>query len=437
MRIELIHPSDPNALDDCMDAPLGLLLIASYLRLSKDNEVVVNDLSGIDESDWCIGEADVYGITVYATSLRMTERIVGLCKAKNPNSIVVVGGAHPSCLSDSSEFMNNSDIDFVVVGEGEIPMANIASRKLENILTHDMKGKVVFAEPFDHFLFPSFDLIDVNSYHRKVGEWFSLPLVTAKGCPFTCAFCGRQKMHELGGSVRFASPENVFSQIKRIQIEFGIHAINFQDDTFTLNKDRLFRMLDLIKPLDIKFRCNGRAGYDNEEVYRRLAEAGCSQVVWGIESGSQYMLDRMNKKVKVQDNYDVISWAKKYGISSRALLLIGFPGETKETLEETKEFIKRAEPDQFLVFSMACYPGTDVWNNPSKYGIVKLDRNFDQYYQVGKDGLGGMSFDTEQLSREEFRELEIEFRSWMKSTVEFRGSLQDYEKELYGTTSNS
>jgi len=91
----------------------------------------------------------------------------------------------------------------------------------------------------------------------------------------------------------------------------------------------------------------------------------------------------------------------------------------------------RAEPDQFLVFSMVCYPGTDVGNNPSKYGITKLDRDFSQYYQIGKNGLGGLSFDTEWLSREEFRGLEVDFRSWMKSNVKFKGSLQDYEKELY------
>jgi radical SAM superfamily enzyme YgiQ (UPF0313 family) len=190
-------------------------------------------------------------------------------------------------------------------------------------------------------------------------------------------------------------------------------------------------MLDLITPLGIKFRCHGRAGYDNEEVYKRLAEAGCVQVAWGIESGSQEILDRMNKRVKVQDNYNVIQWAKKYGITSRAFIIIGFPGETKQTMEETKEFIKKADPDQVFISSMVCYPGTDVWSNPSEYGIINLSDDFSQYYQVGKDGLGGLSFDTKWLSRQEFRELEADFRSWIHKNVTFRGSLLDYEKTLY------
>lgn len=424
-KIELIHPPDTSAADDRLDVPLGLLLIASYLRLWKDNDVVINDLSGRDGADWKIGWADIYGITVYVTNLELTKRIVRLCKEKNPDSVVVVGGAHPSCVPESPEFINNPDMDFVVVGDGEVPMADIVKGKFQG-----MRGKVIIAKPFQAFLFPSFDLIDVNSYHRKIGE-LSIPLITSKGCPFRCAYCGRQKMHELNEKVRFAPPETIYDHLLKIKTQFGINVINFVDDQFTLDRSRLFEMLNLIKPLDMKFRCNGRAGYDTEETYKRLSEAGCVQAVWGIESGSQYLLDRMNKKVKVQDNYDVIKWAKKYGITSRALILIGFPGETKETLEETKEFIKRAKPDQFLVFTMVPYPGTDVWNNPLKYGITELSCDFSQYHCLHKDNVCGVSFDTEWLSRQEFRELETEFREWMKKNVELKGSLNDYEKRLY------
>jgi radical SAM superfamily enzyme YgiQ (UPF0313 family) len=434
ISVQLIHPPHPNSTEDRLDPHLGLLLIASYLRdFLGVGEVTVNDLSGIDEEDWKVDEADIYGLTVYATTLALTDKIARVCKEKNRNSIVVVGGAHPSCLPASPEFMSNPDIDLVVIGEGEIPMANIVRRRLRNASVPSIDGKIIPAasEPFDYFLFPSFDLIDVTSYHRTVGGERSLPFLTTRGCPFSCSFCGLSKMHELGRRVRFCPPKMAYEHILRIKTEFGINAINFQDDQFTLNRPRLFEMLDMIKDLGIKFRCHGRAGYDNEEVYKKLSEAGCVQVAWGIESGSQEILNRMNKRVKVQDNYNVIEWAKKYGITSRAFIIIGFPGETRETLEETKEFIKRADPDQVFVSSMVCYPGTDVWNNPVKYGITNLDTDFSQYYQVGRDGLGGLSFDTEWLSKQEFRELEIKFRTWIQENVRFRGSLLDYEKVLY------
>jgi radical SAM superfamily enzyme YgiQ (UPF0313 family) len=197
-----------------------------------------------------------------------------------------------------------------------------------------------------------------------------------------------------------------------------------------MRPERLYKILDSVKELGIRFRCMGRAGFDSEEVYKRLADAGCDQIAWGIESGSQYMLDRMNKKVKVQDNKDVIQWAKKYGITSRCFFIIGFPGETRETIEETKQFIIDADPDQYFVSNFTPYPGTDVGDNPSKYGITNMITDYSQYYQVSKDGTGGITIDTEWLSMKEFRELELDFRGWIKGRG-FRGKAQTYEDKLY------
>lgn len=176
--------------------------------------------------------------------------------------------------------------------------------------------------------------------------------------------------------------------------------------------------------------CMGRAGLDTEEVYERLADSGCAQISWGIESGSQYLLDRMNKKVLVQDNLDVIRWAKKYGINSRAFFIFGFPGETRETIQQTKDFIDKADPDQFFVSNFCPYPGTPIWRDPKKFGITKISSDFSQFYQVGKDGTGGVTIETEWIKMDEFRELELEFREWIRRR-EMRGMLQDYEEKLY------
>ena len=142
------------------------------------------------------------------------------------------------------------------------------------------------------------------------------------------------------------------------------------------------------------------------------------------------MLNRMNKKVLVQDNFDVIQWAKKYGINSRAFFIFGFPGETRDTIQETKDFIDKADPDQFFVSSFIPYPGTPTWRNPRKFGITKISSDFSQFYQVGKDGTGGVTIDTEWLNMEQFRELELEFREWIRHR-DMRGLLQDYEEKLY------
>jgi len=404
MKICLIHPPHPNSTDDHLDPPYGLMLIASYLR---GHNVSILDLSGGGE----IPYADIYGITAYISTLGITRELVERCRAKNPSATVVVGGAHPSASPNDFSYA-----DHVVIGEGEQAMLDIVN---------GTKTRTIIGKPLP-FIFPAFDLVDVRSYHRTIAGEKSLPYITSRGCPYKCSFCGLAKMHKLG-KARFEDADSVLSHLIKIKDIYGINRINFQDDIFTLDRKRLYKVLCGIEKLNLRFRCMGRAGYDTEETYKRLAGAGCEQVAWGIESGSQYILGRMNKDVKVMDNYNVIQWAAKHGITSRAFFIIGFPGETEETLEETKDFIEWADPDQVFASNFVPYPGTDVAENLKNYGILNISQDLNQYYQVSKDGTGGLTIDTEWLSRAEFRELELSFRNWLKGRP-LRGGLQDYEK---------
>jgi radical SAM superfamily enzyme YgiQ (UPF0313 family) len=415
----LIHPPHINSTDDRLDPPLGLLYLASHL-IKNNIDVTILDLSGktkIKLND--IPFSDFYGITVYITSEEITKEIIKKCKIKNPNSKIIVGGAYPTSRPN-----NFSYVDHVVVGYGEVALVNIITKKENN---HIIIGK----EPEDFFIFPSYNLVDLNSYSRKIFINKSIPYLTSRGCPHKCSFCGLEQIHNsLKYKVRFSKENIVIEHLKRIKSEFGITNINFQDDIFTLNKKRLFTILEGIKKLEIKFRCMGRAGYDTEETYKKLAECGCEQISWGIESGSQYILDRMNKQTDVQDNYNVIKWSKKYGITSRAFFIIGFPGETEKTLEETKQFIINSNPDQFFVSTFVPYPGTKVGDNPEEFGITNIVNDYNQFFQVSKDGTGGITTDTKWLTKYEFRKLEIEFREWIKQRS-MKGVLQNYERILY------
>ena len=374
----------------------------------------VADLSGTDTS--AIDHADIYGMTSYATSMKATADVAALCRKINPRCKFVVGGANPSAIPEAYPFA-----DHIVIGEGEDAMAQIARGTTERIVKSRVR-----ARPDEY---PAYDLIDPQSYHRRICGLRTLPVLTTRGCPYSCAFCGLHTMHELGG-VRLGSVDAVAENIKRMCHEYGLAAINIQDDMFTLDRRRLFPLLERIKPLGIKFRCMGRAGYDTEEVYARLAEAGCVQVAWGIESGSQDILDRMHKQVTVADNHNVIRWAKKYGIVSRAFFIFGFPGETANTLGETMAFIEKADPDQYFVSNFVPFPGTPVWLDPERFGITQMSKDFSQYYQVSQDGSGGATIATEWLSMEEFKALERRFRAWIGQRP-MRGDLLDYEKKLY------
>lgn len=405
MKVLLIHPPHPNSTDDRLDPPMGLLYIASHLK-KNDVDVEISDLSGKSYNDWHIPYADIYGITSYIATLDITKQIAGLCKVKNPKARVVIGGAHASVRPNDFPYA-----DHVVRGYGEGPMLALC-------------GKEALVDLFE---FPAFDKVDLGSYSRLIDGEPSLPFLTSRGCPFHCSFCGLAQMHNINGRYHMMKPDVVATQLYRIKYEYGINRLNFQDDIFTMNRPRLLEILKHVRNLNMRFRCMGRAGYDTEETYEKLAEAGCGQIAWGIESGSQYILDRMKKQVTVEDNYNVIQWAKKYGIVSRAFFIIGFPGETKETLEETKRFIERADPDQFFVSNFVPYPGTEVADNPEKYGIKYMSQDYKQYFQVSKDGTGGCTIDTEWLSRAQFRELELEFREWIKARG-IRGAKQNYEK---------
>ena len=138
------------------------------------------------------------------------------------------------------------------------------------------------------------------------------------------------------------------------------------------------------------------------------------------------MLDRMNKGVTVEQNYDAIQQAKDAGLLTRAFFVFGFPGETESTIEETKKFIEKADPDQYFVSNFIPYPCTAVWKNPEKYEIIEMDNDFNQYFCVDKTGFGGNCFSTKWLSNKDLRKLEKDFRSWIGDR-KLRGDLQDYE----------
>lgn len=415
--IELIHPPHPQSIEDGLDAPLGLLYIAS--NLEKEGYLVrINDLSGVDEKDWKIGEADIYGTTIYAPTVNISEKIAKECKRINPYSVVVAGGAHPTAVPDKI----GKSFDVVGIGEGEEIMLDIAREYPNNKRFY----KKDLERNLDKYPHPAYHLVDPFSYKRKFEGEQAITLLTSRGCPYRCAFCGLAEQHK---TMKYRSPENILEEIKFIQKKYGINKFNFQDDTFTVNKKRLYKMLDLFKPLNIGFRAHGRSGLDTLEDYILLKEAGCDVIAWGIESGSQKILDLMNKQTTVENNENVIKWAKEAGLTTHAFFVIGFPGEDKDTLEETKNFIERTNPDQYFVSNFVPYPGTDVWNNPKKYGVKKIHTNFEKYYQVDKEGFGSRNIEVENIDIEMFKELEKDFRGWINQRMQ-RGSVQEYEEKI-------
>ena len=423
MRVQLIHPPHPAAIEDRLDAPLGLLYVASTLR-NEGHEISIADLSGQARELWQIAEADIYGITSYIPTMALSAEIAELCKDRNPKAKIVGGGANFTDLVKSRlNAYIPSEFDSIVLGPGELAMLDLIAdmpdikRYYEHPLERDLNSLPA----------PAYDLVNLGSYRRKIANGQSLTMLTSRGCPFGCAFCSIGNLYK---TVKYRTPESVATEIETIIDMYGIRSFNFQDDTFFVNKSRTHRLLTLLEPLGINFRCHGRVGLDTMEDYVRLKAAGCTQICWGIESGSQFILDRMKKNVTVAQCKETIGWAQELHILDRAFFVVGFPGESAATLEKTKEFIEEANPSQCFVSTFQPYPGTDVWNHPAIYGISWIYRNFSQYLQIqGVNKGGSCNIDTVWTSHEEMERLECGFRHWVENRI-MHGPMQDYERKI-------
>lgn len=433
MRIQLIHPPHPTATDDKLDVPLGLLYVAASLE-KHGHEVRVTDLAGyknpIDWRNKIMFSCDIYGISSYVCTMGLSAEIGRMCREKNPEAWIVGGGANLTGLVETGQWEHIPDIyNSIIVGAGELAILDL----IED-LGNGRKPELTYEHPLsrdlDEYPNPDYELLDnsdVHEYHRTIGGDHSISILTSRGCPYRCNFCGLQKQSR---TVRYRSPEAVAREIQDIIDRYGIKAFNFQDDTFIIDKKRVRKLMDLIGPMGVTFRCLGRAGLDTYEDYVLMREAGCQSVAWGIESGSQRMLDLMNKQVTVKQNYEVIEWAKKAGVLDRIFLIVGFPGETRETLEETKQFIVNSDPSQYLASTFQPYPGIPVTDNPEKFGVTKIYLDFEKYIQVNGQGLGGhINIDTVDWTREEFKVIQTDFREWLLQR-RLRGPLQSYENRL-------
>ncbi len=419
MKIELISPPHYESVEDRLDHPIGLMYIGSYVKENSSHIVRVNDLAGVPNEEWDIGFAEIYGITTYTPTHEYVREIVKKAKEKNPAAIVVAGGAFASALP---RFHLDNGFDSVVKGEGELALLDLIN-DFPNV-------KETYEAPLEKNLdvYPDSDrrLIDMYSYKRKVGGKLSFPILTTRGCPFYCSFCGLPDTHR---TVKKRSVERIVQEIKEIQETYGVNHFNILDDLFTFDRKRLERMTEGFRSRGIIYKAHGRIGVNNLDDFKKLKESGCDMLTFGVESGSQKMLNKMQKGFRVEDIYRDVEQAKKAGLTVRYDLIGGFPGETEKTVEETIRMIQDTQPDQLFVSNFVPYPGTKVWKNPEEFGITEMSRDFTQYFQIDGTGTGGVVFSTKDSDSLEITTLIAKLREFTDN-YRFRGNLQEYELNL-------
>lgn len=342
----------------------------------------------------------------YLTPFRDSfERVAHIVKEVDEKIMVIAGSAHPTLCPE--EVMQNQDIDFVIRGEGEIPIAGIARQLRENksnwnsvpgICYRDEQGHVISTPPpapisnLDELPFAARDAVIGCDYnHFRVHC-----LTTARGCPYTCSFCADRKLW--GGKVRRRSVNNVIAELKHLEQNYMVDVVDFSDGTFTYDRKYVetFCKAMIENKISLKWRCTAR--YDNldENLLKLMKRANCGGLYLGAESGSDRILGVMDKKITSQQIMRISKMVHDVGLGSVTAIIIGLPDETKEDIESTLNLMKHLKTDIFDVSSFIPLPGTPAWDS-----IPDADKTDIDWRKVSYKSLD--NYFLKNVSAEEFR----------------------------------
>lgn len=386
--------------DDSMQPPIGLVSIATYAAMNG-YEMEVCDLSGnrgIDLNS-LIPKADVYGFSTYSVTYKKALEVVEKIRLTDPQAYIIAGGPHASALPEKVK----EDFDCVIVGEGEKVFCEI----LENLKngTKDRIPGIIKAEPIkdlDSLPFPDYyRFCDLSKYSRCINGVPAMAIDTSRGCNFKCSFCNSIVFQR--GTWRARSADNVVREIE-LHYSNGWRAFRFNDDNFLVSQERAAKICERIAPLNIAFRIFARAESLNDNICRKLKEAGCEHISVGVESLSPRMLSLMGKASTVERIKSGLQAAKKAGISTRGFFICGFPGETDETLDESVDSLEDIALDEAIVYPCIPYPGTPLYTERDKYGITWIEEDFSKYLQVGINKKAGFVMATDSFGPEKIVE---------------------------------
>ena len=395
MRLEQVYGSFSEW--GSISPPTGLCYIAALLR-ERGYEVSIVDAEalriGADEAVRSVEglRPDLIGIACKTLWVVNAHHVAQKLKEKLLDVPIVAGGNHVTALPERSlrEF---PAFDIVVVGEGEITFLELveamkAGKDLHEVpgLAFRDNGGVAITPPRDRIVnldelpVPAFDLLPdiARCYKPPLNSVEKIPafsLVMSRGCPSKCTFCDRSVFQT---RVTRHSPDYAVALIEKLYEDYGVRYLLFDDDNLLLNKTHLFRLLDLLKAsrARLPFTCQSRVDTIDEERLTRLQDAGCRMLLYGIESGSQEMLNRMKKGITIEQIRRAISMTRQAGIKATGFFILGHPGETEQTMQETVKLIKECKFFDVGVFLFTPLPGSEVYRDVREYGT--FDENWEK-----------------------------------------------------------
>ncbi len=379
------------------EAPVSLCYLASVVRKEGFAVEIIDAqarrLDLVETVDLIHSFGPHYvGITASTMTIDSASKLACAVKMSDPSIETIIGGCHVSSLPEDT-FKEYKYFDAGVIGEGEdtlkelllaldgnsgIKKVNgIAAREGEDAHLSPARNRI---QDLDTLPMPDFGLLgDINKLYRLPAQSLmtghSFSLVSSRGCFGKCSFCDK---NVFGSYITMHSADYIVDMVEFLNKKYRITNIMFEDDNFMISKKRLLTFGELMrkKKLNISWTCLARIDSVDEESLRIAKDAGCWQVSYGIESGSQRVLDFYRKDIALDKIINVVRLTKKLGLKSKGFFMWGNPGEDRHSTMETLRFIRNLSLDDISITFATPYPGSEIWANIDSYG--SLDRSFEK-----------------------------------------------------------
>jgi len=367
--------------------PIGLGYLKACLLKEGFKEVKVVDMGGLKveriKEIMDTESPEIVGMTTFTEARGNALKAVAIAKEINPRVKTILGGVHATVMYQ--QIMENYPaVDIICRGESERTIVELFQAlgngddlcKVRGIV-YRQDGEIVVTEEreqitdLDALPFPNYDDLDLKKYKDTYVSWKpkpAAPIITSRGCPFSCSYCSARSIWR---NWRPRSIDNVLDEIEWVVSQYGYKIIIIGDDIFTIDKARTKELCQgiLNRRLHIEWRAATRADSVSPEMLELMKEAGCQFLSFGVESGSPTVLKNLNKKQKIEDVVNAFAWCKKVGIKTICNVMIGAPGETRATIEETKNLIRKTRPSDLSVAVLRIYPGTALWKQAQEEGL--------------------------------------------------------------------
>lgn len=430
-RIALINPPSPFLIKERVFPNLGILDVATSL-INNGEEVLVIDLCGATnpkkQIEQIANNFDIFGFSSTTPQFVETYKLFKTLKKINSQAKTIIGGAHPSAMYSVLQAGNTDDpnispleeFDHIIVGEGE-------SLNLNNLREKWIVMPVI--KNLNSLQIPDRSLIDITSYKYFLNGKSTTTIMTQRGCPFKCSFCCGREV-DMYRKVRTKSPEKIIQELDYLNDNFGFEAFMWFDDEININPSRLLPLSKRLAKRNYIHRGFVRSDLlvKNPQTLDALVDAGFVELCFGVESGSDKILKRVNKRTTSEINSQAVKMIKEKGIRCKIFTIIGHPRETYKDVENTVQWIKDNKPDSFDFTLLTPYPGSILYDkstSSSKHpgfdrewkGLFfkRINYSFTESHYKGKPGGYSCHSRTNNLTSKELLKLQEEKEAELRS----------------------